>query len=184
MRSIGIDLAPFVKKGLLRVEATRPSLFGLESHLAASLNAVNEFDPAVVIVDPITDFVSLGSTYEVRSMMTRLVDHLKSRGITALMTSLDSTNASKSEEEVGVSSLIDTWIVAELVEVAGERNRAISVLKSRGMPHSNQIREFLLGPRGLELVPVYRGPGGFLSGSARRAQQTADDATSSTGNGS
>jgi len=184
MRSIGIDLAPFVKKGLLRVEATRPSLFGLESHLAASLNAVNEFDPAVVIVDPITDFVSLGSTYEVRSMMTRLVDHLKSRGITALMTSLDSTNASKSEEQVGVSSLIDTWIVAELVEVAGERNRAISVLKSRGMPHSNQIREFLLGPRGLELVPVYRGPGGFLSGSARRAQQTADDATSSTGNGS
>jgi circadian clock protein KaiC len=115
-------------------------------------------------------------------MMTRLVDHLKSRGITALMTSLDSTNASKSEEEVGVSSLIDTWIVVELVEVAGERNRAISVLKSRGMPHSNQIREFLLGPDGLQLIPTYRGPEGFLSGSARQAQQVAD--RQATGNGS
>jgi len=184
MRSIGIDLAPYMKKGLLAIEATRPSLFGLESHLAASLSAIEEFNPSVVIVDPITDFVSLGSTYEVRSMMTRLVDHLKSRGVTALMTSLNSTNAAKSEEEVGVSSLIDTWIVVELVEVAGERNRAISVLKSRGMPHSTQIREFVLGARGLELIPAYRGPGGFLSGSARKAQQVADESVRTTGNGS
>jgi len=177
MRSIGIDLAPFVKKGLLRIEAARPSLFGLEMHLAASLNAIGEFDPSVVIVDPITDFVSLGSSYEVRAMMTRLVDHLKSREITALMTSL-STRAARAEEEVGgVSSLIDTWIAVEMIETAGERNRGISVLKSRGMPHSTQIREFVLGPQGLKLIPAYRGPGGYLSGSARIAQQTADDAT-------
>jgi circadian clock protein KaiC len=177
MRSIGVELAPFVKKGLLRIEAARPSLFGLEMHLAASLNAIREFKPSVVIVDPITDFVSLGSSHEVRAMMIRLVDHLKSGGITALMTSL-STRAAKAEEEVGgVSSLIDSWIAVELIEVAGERNRGISVLKSRGMPHSNQIREFVLGPDGLKLIPVYRGPGGFLSGSARIAQQSADEGT-------
>ena len=182
MRSIGLDLTPFVKKGLLRIEATRPSLFGLEMHLAASFGAIEEFSPSVVVVDPITDFVALGTPHEVRSMMTRLVDHLKSRGITALMTSLSSGRTVHPDEDGGVSSLIDTWIVVQLFEVAGERNRGISVLKSRGMGHSNQVREFRLGPDGLTLVPPYRGPHGFLSGSAREAQQQAENTPDSKRN--
>jgi circadian clock protein KaiC len=130
MSSIGLDLTPFVNKGLLRIEATRPSLFGLEMHLAASLRAIEEFNPSVVVVDPITDFVALGTAHEVRSMMTRLVDYLKSREITALMTSLSiSGRTVHSEADAGISSLIDTWILVQLFEVAGERNRGISVLK-------------------------------------------------------
>jgi circadian clock protein KaiC len=171
MQSIGLDIAPFIKKGILKIEATRPSLFGLEMHLAASFRAIAEFKPSVVVVDPITDFVSLGTPHEVRSMMTRLVDYLKSRGITAMMTSLSVGRSVHADEDVGISSLIDTWIVVQLIEVAGERNRGISVLKSRGMPHSNQIREFTLGDKGLTLIPVYRNDGGFLSGSAREAAQ-------------
>jgi circadian clock protein KaiC len=171
MQSIGLSIAPYIKKELLKVEATRPSLFGLEMHLAASFRAIEEFKPAVVVVDPITDFVSLGTPFEVRSMMTRLVDYLKSRGITAMMTSLSAGRPVHAEEDVGISSLIDTWIIVQMIEVAGERNRGISVLKSRGMPHSNQIREFTLGEKGLTLIPAFRGPQGFLSGSAREAEQ-------------
>ena len=171
MSSIGLELAPCVKKGLLRIEATRPSLFGLEMHLAQSFKVIADFRPEVVVVDPITDFVALGTAHEVRSMMTRLVDYLKSRGITALMTSLSSSRTVHAEEDVGISSLIDTWILTQLIEVAGERNRGISVLKSRGMAHSHQIREFTLGSEGLKLIPAYRGPEGFLSGSARTAAQ-------------
>jgi circadian clock protein KaiC len=174
MRSIGIDLAPYVKKGLLRIEAARPSLFGLEMHLATSIRAIGEFEPSVVVIDPITDFVSLGSTYEVRSMMTRLVDHLKAKRVTALMTSLSNADELESERHVGISSLIDTWITVQLFEVSGERNRGISVLKSRGMSHSHKVREFTLGSDGLRLVAAYRGPQGFLSGSARVAAQEHD----------
>ncbi len=109
-------------------------------------------------------------------MMTRLVDYLKSRGITALMTSLSSSRTVHAEEDVGIASLIDTWILTQLIEVAGERNRGISVLKSRGMAHSHQIREFTLGSEGLKLIPAYRGPEGFLSGSARTAAQEHEPA--------
>jgi circadian clock protein KaiC len=174
MRSIGIDLQPYLKKGLLWIEATRPSLFGLEMHLATTIDAIARFKPQVVIIDPITDFVSLGTSHEVRSMMTRLVDYLKSRGITAMMTSLTTPTELTGEQHVGISSLIDTWIVVQQVEVAGERNRGISVLKSRGMAHSNKVREFTMGPSGLKLIPAYRGGEGFLSGSAREAAQAAD----------
>jgi circadian clock protein KaiC len=177
MKSIGLDISPYIKKQCLKIEATRPSLFGLEMHLAASFKAIADFNPTVVVVDPITDFVSLGTPHEVRSMMTRLVDYLKSRNITAMMTSLSDTRSVHAEEDVGISSLIDTWIVVQLIEVAGERNRGISVLKSRGMPHSHQIREFTLGPKGLTLIPAFRGPEGFLSGSAREAEQTVERRT-------
>ncbi len=181
MRSIGVDLGPYVKKGLLRIVAARPSLFGLEMHLVSSYRAIEEFDPSIVVIDPITDFVALGSAYEVRSMMTRLVDHLKGRGITGLMTSLSNSHTARAEEDVGISSLIDTWIVLQMIEVAGERNRGISVLKSRGMPHSRQIREFTMGKQGMRLVQAYRGPQGFLSGSAREAQQALDEPLPASG---
>jgi len=171
MGSIGTQLEPYTKSGLLRIEATRPSLFGLEMHLLQSYRLIEELKPSVVVVDPITDFVSLGTPHEVRSMMTRLVDFLKSRGCTALMTSLSTSRTVHAEEDVGISSLIDTWIMLQQFEVAGERNRGLSVLKSRGMAHSHAIREFLLGEHGLKLVDSYRGAQGFLTGSAREADQ-------------
>jgi circadian clock protein KaiC len=182
MTSIGIDLAASVEEGLLQIISTRPSGFGLETHLFSMYQAIEERKPTVVIVDPVTDFVSIGNSREIRAMMTRLVDHLKTARITALMTSVDGTHGRyrRSEGEAGISSLIDTWILLDSFEVAGERNRAISVLKSRGTAHSNQIREFVLGERGLTLIKSYRDASGFVTGSAREVQQRHD---AKSGNG-
>jgi circadian clock protein KaiC len=182
MRSIGLDLTPWVKKGALQVVSTRPSGFGLETHLFLMYKAIAALQPTVVIVDPVTDFVSIGSNHEIRAMTTRLVDHLKTAGITALLTSLTGTDGTRArvDSEAGLSSLIDTWIMLATVEVAGERNRVISVLKSRGTAHSNQIREFVMSKRGLSLVDRYRDEHGFIVGSAREAQQRSD---AKTGNG-
>jgi circadian clock protein KaiC len=184
MKSIGLNLATLVKKGLLQIISTRPSGFGLETHLFGIYQAIEEFKPTVVIVDPITDFVSIGNNHEIRAMMTRLVDHLKTGNITALMTSLNGSHSSSRDAgtygEAGISSLIDTWIILDSFEVAGERNRAISVLKSRGTAHSNQIREFVLSKHGLTLIRSYRDANGFVTGSAREAQQRHDD---KSGNG-
>ncbi len=179
MSSIGLNLAGLVKRKRLRIISTRPSGFGLETHLFTIYRSIEEFNPSVVILDPVTDFAAIGSQNEIRAMMTRLVDHLKTKGVTALLTSshspaiLDGTNA---EADAGVSSLIDTWIVLQSFEVAGERNRAISVRKSRGTSHSNQIREFVISERGLRLINAYRGAAGFVTGSAREAQQRHDAA--------
>jgi circadian clock protein KaiC len=182
MRSIGLDLATPVAKGLLRIISTRPSGLGLETHLFTMLRAIEELRPALVIVDPITDFVSIGSNHEIRAMTTRLLDHLKMAGITSLMTSLNAASGGKSrvDSEAGISSLIDTWITLDNVEVTGERNRAISVLKSRGTAHSNRVREFVLTDHGLNLVQSYRDADGFVTGSAREAQQRSD---AKSGNG-
>jgi circadian clock protein KaiC len=181
MRSIGLNLAALVKSGSLRIISTRPSGFGLETHLFALYQAIEEFNPTVVIVDPVTDFVSIGNNHEIRAMVTRLVDHLKTAGITALLTSLNGAHGTMNDGEAGISSLIDTWIILDSFEVAGERNRAISVLKSRGTAHSNQIREFVMSNRGLTLIKSYRDASGFVTGSAREAQQR-HDATSVNGN--
>jgi circadian clock protein KaiC len=183
MKSIGLDLEGSVKKGLLQIISTRPSGFGLETHLFGMYRAIEEFKPTIVIVDPVTDFVSIGNNHEIRAMMTRLVDHLKTGCITALMTSLNGshgTHGTLHDGEAGISSLIDTWIILDSYEVAGERNRAISVLKSRGTAHSNQIREFVMSKRGLTLISSYRDASGFVTGSAREAQQRHD---ATTGNG-
>jgi circadian clock protein KaiC len=184
MSSIGLDLAALVKKGPLQIISTRPSGFGLETHLFGIYQAIEEFKPTVVIVDPVTDFVSIGNNHEIRAMMTRLVDHLKTGNITALMTSLNGSHSSTRDGgtygEAGISSLIDTWIILDSFEVAGERNRAISVLKSRGTAHSNQIREFVLSKHGLTLINSYRDASGFVTGSAREAQQRHD---AKSGNG-
>jgi circadian clock protein KaiC len=179
MSSIGLNLASLVKKKRLRIISTRPSGFGLETHLFTIYRAIEEFKPSVVVLDPITDFASIGNKNEIRAMMTRLVDHLKTKGITALLTSSHGTSAidgSNSEADAGISSLIDTWIALQSFEVAGERNRAISVRKSRGTAHSNQVREFVISDRGLSLISTYRDAGGFVTGSAREAQQRHDAA--------
>jgi circadian clock protein KaiC len=176
MRSIGIDLEPFVQKGLLQFHATRPTHFGLETHLTTSIKLINTFKPSVVILDPINAFVTGENHTEVKTMLLRLVDFLKMKGITAFFTSLTAPSDTMENTDVYISSLIDTWLLLRDIEIGGERNRGLYVLKSRGMEHSNQIREFRLTNQGIELLDVYVGPGGVLTGSARLTQETRDDA--------
>jgi circadian clock protein KaiC len=176
MRSIGIDLAPWVKKGLLRFDATRPTFHGLEMHLLRMHKLVTETQARVVVVDPITSYISLGDPLEVKSMLNRLIDFFKSRQITALFTSLTEGGSALEQTEVGISSLMDTWILLRPIESSGERNRGIWILKSRGMAHSNQIREFLITEHGIDLVDVYLGAGGVLTGTARAAQEAKEKA--------
>jgi circadian clock protein KaiC len=170
MRSIGIDLARGVDKGLLRFSLTRPSACGLESHLADIYRNVELFRPRIVILDPITDFAYTGQSLEIKAMLARLVDFLKSRQITALFTSLVSSGDPAEQTGANISSLIDTWLLLRNIELAGERDRALHVLKSRGMAHSNQVREFLLTGKGVKLMDVYVGPDGVLTGASRVAQ--------------
>jgi circadian clock protein KaiC len=171
MRSIGLDLRPRVDAGLLRFEAARPSLFGLEMHLARMYREIEEFAPAAVVLDPISAL--RGETGDVHSMLLRVIDLLKSRGITAFLTDLLSVEG-MDKADAGMSSLMDTWLSLVQLESNGERNRGIYVLKSRGMNHSNQIREYQLTSQGVKLVDAYLGSGGVLTGSARIAQEMVD----------
>ena len=170
MRSIGIDLGRWVKKGLLHIESARPSAFGLEMHLVRMHHLLAEHDPQVVVLDPISALAPGGSQHDISSLVLRTVDFLKSRGATGLFTHLSDLDDLQSTS-LSISSLVDTWILLRNVEVNGERNRVLYVLKSRGMAHSNQIREFLLTDRGVKLRDVYVGPGGVLTGSARLARE-------------
>jgi circadian clock protein KaiC len=176
MRSIGIDLEPWIRSGRLRFEAARPTLFGLELHLATMHKLVSEFRPQAVIVDPVSNFIAAGSSKEAQSMLIRLIDLLKSRQVTAFFTSLTSGGHALEQTEIGVSSLMDTWLLLRDIEHCGERNRSMYILKSRGMAHSNQLREFLLTDRGIELRDVYTGTEGVLTGSARLAQEAREQA--------
>jgi circadian clock protein KaiC len=154
MASVGIDLAHWVEAGLLQFRCIRPSLLGLEAHLASMQQIVSEFEPDVVVMDPISDLLHAGGGEEVSAMLTRQVDYLKSRGVTALFTSVNTVrDAENSEQQIG--SLIDTWIIAKLEEDDGVRSRILYVLKSRGMSHSHEIREFILNERGPELGGIY-----------------------------
>jgi circadian clock protein KaiC len=168
MRSIGIDLEPWMDQGLLHFHASRPALCGLEMHLASILAGVQEFEPQVVVLDPLTDFLVVGGHDEVKSMLTRLIDYLKMKRITALFTSLTSGEHPADTSDAGISSLIDTWLLVRNLEQNGERTRALYLLKSRGMAHSNQVREFLLTDEGAKLVDVCVSPAGVLTGTARR----------------
>lgn len=176
MSSIGINLKQWVEKGLLQIQASRPTLLGLEMHLVTLHREVEQFRPRNIVIDPITDFDAIGTMGEAKGMLLRIVDFLKSRQITALFTSLISESTSDSTE-VGLSSLIDTWLLLRNLEQAGERNRGLYVLKSRGMPHSNQIREFLLTEQGAKLLEVSLGADGIVTGAARLAQQAKDTST-------
>jgi circadian clock protein KaiC len=177
MRSIGIDLEPWVRKGLLKFHAERPSVYGLETHLLTMHKEISEFKPAVVVVDPITNLISSGNLLEVKSMLTRLVDFVKMNQITTMFTTLTSAGGSLEQSEVGISSLADTWLLVRDIETGGERNRGLYIIKSRGMDHSNQIREFLLTDKGINLLDVYVGPSGVLTGSARLTQEAQEKGT-------
>ena len=174
MRSIGIHLETLVKKGVLQFQATRPTFYGLEMHLAMTHKAVRQFDPRIVILDPINTFIIGDKEFEVKMMLMRIIDYLKSNQITALLTSLTSNDSTLEHTDGAISSLIDTWLLLRDIELSGERNRGMYILKSRGMDHSNQIREFLLTGHGVELREAYIGAGGVLTGSARIAQEAKE----------
>ncbi len=174
MRSIGIDLAAWVDRGLLRIHAARPTLCGLESHLQTIHRLTAEFDPAIVAVDPITNLASVSTFAEARALLIRLIDFLKTRQVTALFTSLIHGDRDIETSDVGISSLMDVWLMLRDVEHNGERNRLLHVLKARGMAHSNQVREFRLSPQGIHLVDAYIGSAGVLTGTARLAQEARE----------
>jgi len=177
MRSVGIDLQPYIEQGLLYIEASRPTLNGLERHLITIHKLIKEHKPHVVVIDPITNLISVGSLLEVRSMLTRLIDFLKVQNITALFTALISPhNVQQEATEEGVSSLVDTWISVRDLEGVGERNRVLTILKSRGMSHSNQMREFLITDQGVQLLDVVIGPSGIVTGASRLTHQLQDNA--------
>ncbi|MFI5234470.1 MAG: circadian clock protein KaiC [Gemmatimonadales bacterium] len=169
LRSIGLDLAPALKNGQLQVHAARPTVSGLEGHLSIMHRMIEEKQPRVVVVDPISNLISVGTSVEVRAMLARLIDFMKVREVTALFTSLTGDDGNSEGTDLGISSFMDTWLVLRNLELNGERTRTLNVLKSRGMPHSNQVREFVLTDRGLVLVDVVRREGKVLVGSERVA---------------
>jgi circadian clock protein KaiC len=176
MRSVGIDLQKWVDKGLLSFRARRPNLYGLETHLAAMHRDVAELDPAAVVVDPMSALMTAGVAGDVHSMILRLVDFLKERAVTAVFTNLSIGLADNTATAMQISSLMDTWLLLYNRESNGEHNRQLYLLKSRGMAHSNQIREFILSGDGISLREAYIGPSGVLTGSARLAQEAQDKA--------
>jgi circadian clock protein KaiC len=176
MRSIGIDLAQYVQRGVLRIVPSRPTAHGLEMHLVALHKQVTSYEPNVVVLDPVTNLITVGTSPETRSMLVRLIDFLKLRQVTSFFTSLTHGDEGLEESDVGISSLIDSWLVLSMVRSGGERNRTVSIVKSRGMPHSNQAAEYRLTSKGLELVDTYVGSAGVLTGSARVAQEASDAA--------
>ncbi|MFB9842868.1 circadian clock protein KaiC [Mucilaginibacter ginsenosidivorans] len=175
MRSIGMNLEKHIDKGLLRFNASRPTMFGLEMHLVSIYKMIRDFKPDVVILDPITNLVTVGAMSEVKAMLVRLIDFLQDEQITVMFTALTLNSTVSEQTDEGVSSLVDTWLLVRDIESNGERNRGLYVIKSRGMKHSNQVREFIITDHGLDLVDVYLGPDGVLTGSAREARKIEEE---------
>jgi circadian clock protein KaiC len=171
MKSINLNLQKHVDKGLLIFQAARPSLYGLEMHLVAIHKLIKKEKPKVVILDPITNLISVGTLGDVKAMLVRLIDFLQNENITVLFTALNLSNGVQEQTDEGVSSLVDAWMMVRDIEANGERNRGLYVMKSRGMKHSNQVREFVISSEGIQLLDVYLGPEGVLTGSAREAQK-------------
>jgi circadian clock protein KaiC len=176
LRSIGLRLEPLVEQGLLRFHAARPTVYGLEMHLATMFKEIATFQPQVVIVDPITSLMVAGTDVETKGMVTRLIDYLKGGQITSLFTSLTHGGHALQQSEIAMSSLMDSWLLLQDFEGNGERNRVLYVIKARGMSHSNQVREFLISNRGIDLVDAYIGPSGVLTGASRVAQAAREKA--------
>ena len=169
LRAIGLHLQPWLREGRLQIHAARPTISGLEGHLSAMHRLIEETRPRVVVVDPISNLISVGTSVEVKAMLARLIDFLKFRRVTALFTSLTINEEDPQGTDIGISSFMDTWLLLRNIEVNGERIRTLDVLKSRGMPHSNQVREFVLTGQGLKLLDVTRHQGRVLVGSEREA---------------
>ena len=182
MRSIGLNLDPHVRKGLLKFHSTRPTVHGLEMHLVLMHKLIEEFRPSLVVVDPASNLQSAGTLDDSARMFVRLVDFLRKRKITGFLVSLTQNQPDLLEmTDEGLSSLVDTWLLLRDVEAGGERNRLIYVLKSRGMAHSNQVREFIISSKGIKLLDVYLGPDGVLTGSLRLGHKMRRDAEQQLG---
>jgi circadian clock protein KaiC len=175
MKSIGMDLQQHVDNGLLQFYASRPTLYGLEMHLVAIHKAIRKYKPDVVILDPITNLITIGSVSEVKAMLVRLIDFLQQEQITVMFTALTLNNIVNEQTDEGVSSLVDAWLLIKDIEMNGERNKGLYVMKSRGMKHSNQVREFVISDKGINLLDVYLGPDGILTGSAREAHRIEEE---------
>jgi len=176
MRSIGMNLEQWTRKKLLQFHTSRATFYGLEMHLAIIHKIIQEFQPKVVVLDPIGSLIQAGNQRDAHTMIIRLIDFLKQRQITAFLTNLTSGGEALEKTDVEISSIVDTWLFTRDIELDGERNRALYVLKSRGMAHSNQLREFRLTPKGVDLLDVYVGPGGALTGSSRLSQEAREKA--------
>jgi circadian clock protein KaiC len=174
MRSIGLRLDQWVKKGLLQFHSTRPTVHGLEMHLVLMHKMVSEFKPAVVVVDPISNLQTAGTLMDSSAMLIRMVDFLRKEKATAFLVSLGTMGKLQESTDEGLSSMVDTWLLLRDIELGGERNRALYVLKSRGMNHSNQVREFIITSKGIKLTAPYLGPEGVLTGSARLSQEAKE----------
>jgi circadian clock protein KaiC len=169
-------LEPWVKKGLLQFHSIRPTFCGLEMHLATMFKVVKEFNPRAIVLDPINSFLIGTNEMEAKLMLMRLIDFLKLHEVTGFFTTLNAAGTALEHTDMAISSAIDTWLLLRDIEIGGERNRGIYILKSRGMKHSNQIREFLLTDNGVELLDVYVGADGVLTGTARVAQESKEKA--------
>ncbi len=169
MHSIGVDLEKHIDNGLLKFHASRPTMYGLEMHLVVIYKLIKQFKPKTIVVDPISNLITVGNVGEVKSILVRLIDYLQTQQITVLFTALSLNNIINEQTDEGVSSLVDAWILIRDIELNGERNRGLYIMKSRGMKHSNQVREFTITNHGLKLEDVYLGPDGILTGSARQA---------------
>jgi len=176
MRSIGLNLEQWTKKKLLQFHSSRATFYGLEMHLAMIHKIVQDFQPKVVVIDPIGSLIQAGNQRDAHIMIVRLIDFLKQKQITAFLTNLTSGGAALERTDVEISSIVDSWLFTRDIELDGERNRALYVLKSRGTAHSNQLREFLLTPHGVDLLDVYVGPEGVLTGSSRLSQEAQEKA--------
>lgn len=174
MKSIGIDLTPGVESGLLKFVCARPTQYGLEIHLATMHKTIQDLKPDVIAVDPISNLIAVGTDRQVKAMLTRLIDFLKMKEITSLYTDLTDANRVSESTRIGVSSLMDSWLLVGYVEGNGERNRILNILKSRGMSHSNQVREFVLSDNGIDLIDVYTSGEKVLTGAARLAQASRE----------
>ena len=176
MSTIGLDLKQWMKKKRLQFQTVRPFYYGLEMHLSRIIRSITEFEPQVVIMDQMSGLETTGTPLELKAAMMRLIDFLKMKGITAMYTDLITDGSSLALTDTAISSLVDTWLILRDLELNGERNRGLHILKSRGMAHSNQVREFIMSDHGIDLKDVYVGPGGMLTGSARVAQEARERA--------
>jgi circadian clock protein KaiC len=163
MNSIGLNLGKYVEKNLLQIHSTRATFYGLELHLATIHRMVQRVQPEVVVFDPVGALLQAGNRRDAHSMVVRLIDFLKLRRITVMLTNLTAGGEALERTEVDVSSIVDTWLLVRHIEIGGERSRALNVLKSRGMGHSNQLRKFLLTDHGVDLLE----PSGRSNGSSR-----------------
>lgn len=169
MRSIGINLDQHVKSGLLKFHASRPTMYGLEMHLVVIYKLIKQFKPKTIVLDPITNLVTVGDVSEVKLILIRLIDFLQREQVTVMFTALTSSNENNQQADEGVSSLVDAWLKVRDIEFNGERNRGIYIMKSRGMKNSNKVREFLITNKGIKMIDIVVGPNGVLTGSAREA---------------